>query len=326
MGSTPLQAKGFMVNRKIIKSATTGRALLLILVLSGLSACSLVSGGRLVYDQEGIRIGVEADPSVSRSSQPAPNNHPIDLTPKEIESLLQVIQVSGYSGTLVGMFAKPQPVPLFTPQELSTISGHLATAFREAKPTERVFFSLPKPDVTYSEDRTVGFLFFRGRYLHVALTDHSSLIRTDTGGGEVRDIRDTKGMRLWVTGPVPAAMVPDLEEPRWAHFEKVHVSLNVKEVLGQNEKVPVARMNQGGTGAPVPLPTASSPEVRQGSASTEDVQLQIRELSGTNQELRGRLDEQNKRMQQLQDQVEQLRGELSKSYPKGQSYKILPAQ
>jgi predicted RNase H-like nuclease (RuvC/YqgF family) len=38
----------------------------------------------------------------------------------------------------------------------------------------------------------------------------------------------------------------------------------------------------------------------------------MRELSGTNQDLRGRLDEQNKRMQQLQDQLEQIRRDLPK--------------
>ncbi|BFU92337.1 MAG: hypothetical protein NTAFB01_35240 [Nitrospira sp.] len=298
----------------------------LILAVGNLSGCTLFDHGRSVYDREGIRIGIEADPSVRPSSQTVLNNHPMDLTPIELESLLQVIQVSGYSGTMVGLITKPEPVPLFTPKELSTISGHLAAAFREAKPTERVSFSLPKPDVTYSEDRTVGFLFFRGRYLHVVLADHSSFIRTDTGGGEYKDIRDTKGMKLWVIGPAHAATVPDLEEPQWAHFEKIHISLAVKEVLTQTEKIPAARMSQGGIGSPVPLPAAVSPESRQGSAPPEDLQLQIRELSDANQELKVRLDEQNKRTQQLQDQIEQLRRERSSSDPKGPSFKAVPAQ
>ena len=143
--------------------------------------------------------------------------------------------------------------------------------------------------MTYSEDRTVGFLFFRGRYLHVVLTDHSSFIRTDTGGGEYKDIRDTKGMKLWVAGMARAAIVPDLEEPRWAHFEKVHISLDVKRVLARKEHVPAAPMNQAGAETPIPLPAAVSPEKRQGSASPEDLELQIRELSGANQELEGDL-------------------------------------
>jgi hypothetical protein len=260
---------------------------------------------------------LEADPSVRPSSQTGLNNHPIDLKPKDLEALLHLIQVSGYSGTIVGLMTKPQPVPLFTPLELSTISAHLATAFQEAKLTERVSFSLPKSDVTYSEDRTVGSLFFRGPYLHVIVTDHSSIIRTDTGGGDHKDLRDTKGMKLWLSGPTQAAVVPDLEEPRWAHFERVHISLAVKEVLAHKDYIPVAPTSFVGTG---------SPESRRGGVSPEDMQLQIRELSGSNQELRGRLDEQNTRVQQLQEQLEQLRRELGPSDPKGRSNQTVPGQ
>ena len=287
-----------------------------LITIGNVSGCALFGHERLVYDREGIRIALEADPTVQQPDSSSLNNHPIDLTAKDLESLLQPIQVSGYSGTLVGMFTRPEPVPVFTPKELSVISGPLATAFQEAKPTERVSFSLPKPDVTYSEARTVGYLFFRGPYLHMVLTDHSSIIPTDTGGGgDYKDFRDTKGMRLWVTGPARAATVPDSEEPRWAHFEKVHISLDAKRILARKENVPAAPIDPAAPETPVPLPAAVSPEKRQGSASPEDLERQIQELSGTNQELRGRLDEQNKRMQLLQDQVERLRRELAPSAP-----------
>ena len=291
--------------------------------LGTLSACGVFNGGRLIYDQAGVRIGIEADPSMSRFGQPVLNSHPVDLSPKDLQSLLQVLQVSGYSGTLVGLISNQQPVPLFNPNELSSISGHLAAAFREAKPEERVYFSLPKPDVTYSEDRTVGALFFRGPYLHVVVTDHSSFIRTDTGGGEYKDPRDTKGMKLWVAGPAQAAMVPDLEEPRWAPYEKVHVSLNVKQALSQRA-TPTRRSPEGSV-APPATPASSSPADDHG-VSTEDLKIKMRELSGANQDLRNRLDEQSKRMQQLQDQLEQLRPESDKSDPNGQSDKSVPAR
>jgi hypothetical protein len=313
-----------------MKKRTSFRDILVSTILLGfvlcdlvtLSACGVFNGGRMLYDQEGIRIGVEADPSMSRFGQPVLNSHPVDLSPKDLQSLLQVLQVSGYSGTLVGLISNQQPVPLFNPKELSSISGPLAAAFREAKPEERVYFSLPKPDVTYSEDRTVGALFFRGPYLHVVVTDHSSFIRTDTGGGEYKDPRDTKGMKLWVAGHAQAAMVSDHEEPRWAPFEKVHVSLNVKQALAQRT-TPTHRSPEG-SGAPPATPALSSPAGDHG-VSTEDLTIKMRELSGANQDLRNRLDEQNKRMQQLQDQLEQLRPESATSDPKGQSNKSLPA-
>lgn len=322
--TTGLKSQRF-VRRHSTIAPTIFCVISLIIAIGNLSGCVLFSHERLVYDREGIRIGLEADPSVSWPSPPVLNNHPVDLTSKDLESLLQAIQVSGYSGTIVGLLTRPQLVPLFTSEELSAISGNLAAAFREAKPTERVFFSLPKPDVAYSEDRTVGSLFFRGPYLHIVLTDHSSIIRTDTGGGDYRDIRDTKGINLSVAGPVPTTMVPGSEEPRWAHFERVHISLDIKTVLTQKAYVPTVRTNQKETGSPAPLPAAIPSESRQSSTSPEDLQLQIQDLSGANQELRDRLDDQNMRMQQLQDQVEQLRRELPHSDLKGQPYNAAPS-
>ena len=312
--TTSLKARQSVPFHPIV-SSTTFCFLFLVFTVGHFSGCALFDYERSVYDREGIRIGLEADPSVGRSQRADLNNHPIDLAPKDFESLLRDIQVTGYSGTIVGLVTRPQPVSLFTPKELSAISAHLASAFREAKPTERVFFSLPKPDVVYSEDRTVGALFFRGPYLHVVLTDHSSLTRTDPGGGEARDIRDTMGMRLWVAGPAQAAQIPDLEQPRWAHFERVHIALGVKQVLARAGKDPVQPLRRVGTELSGSLPTAAPSESHRGSTSPEELERQIRDLSSTNEELRRRLDEQNRRMQRLQDQVEQLRHELPQSAP-----------
>lgn len=287
-----------------------------ILIGLPLAGCQLTGPGRLVYDQDGTRIGIEADPTVSRSDHPVLNSHPAGLTPRELESLLKVIQVSGWSGTLAGIVSTPQPVPLFTPKQLSAIAGHLVAALQEAQPTERIFFSLPKPDVAYSEDRTEGSLFLRGRYLHVVVTDHAAFLRADTGGGEPRDIRDTKGMKLWVASPVQAAMVPDLEEPRWAPFEEVHLSLHVKEVLAREEARALiqASRREGIEASTVPIPSIT--DSREPGVSREDLQRLIRELTSSNLELRGRLEEQTKRIKQLTEQVEQLRHDLDRAKAK----------
>ncbi|MBX3328639.1 MAG: hypothetical protein KF682_22420, partial [Nitrospira sp.] len=254
-----------------ILTSITFSLLLLITTIGDLTGCSFLSSDRMVYNQAGIHIGLEGDPTIARSHQLVLNNHPLDLTPHEIESLLQPIQLIGYSGTFSGLITKPQPAPLFTPQELSTISKHLAHALREAKPDERVSFSLPKPGVTYSEERTVGSLFFRGPYLHVVVNDHSSIIRTDTGGGDYKDIRDTKGMQLGIVGADQAAAVPPIEEPRWAPFDRVHISLVVKELSARKGTTSSARTKQGRTDSPVSLPTATSPERPQGSTSPEEL-------------------------------------------------------
>jgi hypothetical protein len=274
-----------------------------------------------LYDQQGIRIGVEPDPTVSRSEHPVQNNHPANLTAKELESLLRVVQVSGWSGTLVGLIETPRPVPLFTPKELSTISTHLTAALHEAKPTERVFFSLPKPDVAYSEDRTAGALFVRGRYLHIVVTDHSSFVQADTGGGEVKDIRDTKGMKLWVARPAQAATVPDIEEPRWAPFETVHLSLSIKDVLASQATPSPIRVDRAEAAVTAPSELGSSRAV----VSPDELQLQIRELTSSNLELRSRLDEQNKRLQALLEELGQLRLELEKAKSAKQATRRSPS-
>ncbi len=264
--------------------------------------------GRVVYDHNDIRLRIEPDPTVSGDVF---NNHPATLTASEVASLLSVIQVSGWSGTVLGALVPPRPVPLFTPRELATIADPLSIAFQEATAGERVAFSLPKPDVTYSEDRTEGALFLRGRYLHVVVTDHSSILRANTAGGDVKDPRDTKGMKLWVAGPAQAAMVPDAEEPRWAPFETVHVSVNVKEVLA----LAVTR----GAGARAAIEDATPPpppDAKTTAPSQEELQLQVRELTKSNLDLRGRLEEQNKKVQELTDQLNALQAEIDKAKKK----------
>lgn len=257
-----------------------------------LSACST---GRVIYDYDDARIGIENDPSVTRAKQRVANSHPAQMSREEIKTLLSVVRVSGWSGTIAGIFETPRPVPLLTHTQLENHSGHLSDALAQAGPQERVVFSFAKPNVHYSEDRTTGALFLRDRYLHVVVTDHSSVIQADTAGGDAKDIRDTKGMKLWVAKPAVEATVPDAELPRWAPFETIHISLNVKEVLAMKD------------------PQQQTPTSRLGAPSQQDLQNQIRELTNSNLELRERLDEQKAKVKDLSEDVNRLRMELEQS-------------
>jgi hypothetical protein len=272
-------------------------------VLSIFIACST---GRIVYNQDDVRIGIETDPSVARSKHPVVNAHPAHISGDDIKTLLGVVRVSGWSGTIAGIFESPRPVPLLTDAQLENHSGHLSEALAQAGPQERVVFSFPKPDVHYSEDRTTGSLFLRERYLHLVVTDHSSVIQADTAGGDARDIRDTKGMKLWVAKPAVEAVVPDAEMPRWAPFETVHISLNVKDVLARRSTPPGASQMTRDDGH-------QRPPARQESPSQQDLQNQIRELTNSNLELRERLDEQKARVKDLTDDVNRLRLELDQN-------------
>ena len=266
--------------RKVVRGGTWS------LIALGLSACAGLTGERIMYDQQGIRVSIEPDRSVSRSTPPALNSHPATLSRDDIQTLLKSVHISGWSGTILGAIQNPQPIPLLKKEELNAIADPLASALQQAGPEERVRFLLPNREAPYSDDRTTGALFVRGPYLHVVVTDHAAFTRADTGGGDAdRDLRDTKGMKLWVAEPARMASLPPNEEPRWVPFETVHVSMNVSEVLG-----------------------LSRAAIRQ-----DDAQRQMQELNKSNLELRSRLAEQDKQLQEMKNELARLQQELEQT-------------
>jgi hypothetical protein len=278
-----------------------------------LTACGATSQQRVLYQASGIQVGLITDMSTNEhATPPVRNRHPAALTPKEIRSLVGSLEVSGWSGTLVGLFSAPQPKPVFTEAELVLIAEPLAAALHEATPRERVFFAIQNPDAPYDTDRTSGSLFFRDDYLHVVLTDHYAFLQADPGGGEKRDPRDTKGMKLWLIGSARAATVPDEKEPRWNVFEKVHISLIPAEVLA-GQRVPQA--TTGSSRAQVTLPADGQPSLKADSAATNapesvnDLRLQMRELTNANLDLRSQLKEQSGTIEKLKAEFEGLRNE-----------------
>lgn len=293
------------------------RHLLLGISVFALSSCSGFSTEQVVYDQKGYRVGVELDPTIKRSHEPVQNDHPAKFTAEELQSLLGMIEVSGWSGTLVGIFAPPRPLPLMSEEDLREVSPYLATAFREAGPTERVFFSLANRKAPYNDDRTAGALFLRGPYMHIVVSDHISILAADTGGGDEKDIRDTKGMRLWVVHPAKAAVLPDFEEPRWAPFETVHISVNTREILALRGARPLTSAGRAATAPVIKAPRQSNDKEGQTSSpaspTPEDLQLQIRELTSSNLDLRQRIEEQTKQMKELTEEMERLYQELEKT-------------
>src|SRR4029079_3940168 len=206
-----------------MRAVTALSHLALALTLAGMSSCALLPNHRVTYDQDDARIGIEDDPTISVKQTAVRNAHPGQLTVEQVRSLTAMIQFTGWSGTVIGIFVSPTPSALLSQEELQKYSTPVTDALKEAGPTERVFFSFPKPGGSYSEDRTAGALFLRGRYLHIVVTDHSSVLRADTGGDNLRDVRDTKGMKLWIARPAEAATVPDAEMPQWAAFETTHI-------------------------------------------------------------------------------------------------------
>lgn len=281
-----------------------------LLVLTG---CGATSQQRVLYQASGIQVGIVTDLSTNdHATSPVRNRHPADLTPKEIRSLIGSLEVSGWSGTMIGLFSTPQPKPVFTEAERILLAEPFAAAFHEATPHERVFFAIQNPDALYETDRTSGSLFFRDDYLHVVLTDHYAFLQTDPGGGEKRDPRDTKGMTLSVVGPARAANVTDQKQPYWNAFEKVHISLKPVEVLA-GQSVP-----QGAPDSSRPLialPATGQPALKADTATTNatesvnDLRLQLRELTNANLDLRAQLKDQSDTIEKLKAEFEGLRNE-----------------
>jgi hypothetical protein len=281
----------------------------LSLMLAGMSSCAWLPNHQVTYNQDDAQVGIEDDPSISVKQTDVRNAHPAQLTVEQVRSLLRVIHLSGYSGTLMGIFVAPEPIPLLSQEELQQYSGPLTDALNIARPTERVFFSFPKPGGRYSEDRTIGALFLRGRYLHIVVTDHSSILRADTGGDNLRTghERDTKAMKLWVARPAERATVPDAEEPKWAPFEITRISLNYAQTLVLLRPVPPTREGRADA--------KSRPPSAEPASSKQDVQEQVRQLSNSNRELRERLDDQSQKTKELSEEVDRLRQELDPTRP-----------
>lgn len=288
-------------------------------------ACHSLGSDQLVYNQQGVRVGIEVDPTVARSS-PEVNAHPADIGPYEMRALLEQLRVSGWSGTLVGFLDAPRPFPLFDKTDLDAVTVPLTEALQKAGPRERVFFSIASKTSPYG-DATAGSFFLRDRYLHVVVTDHKAIARADTAGGDEKDPRDTKGMKLWVAAPYKAAIVPDRQEPRWAPFETVHISLSLKEMaaLKNNgaKETAVIQTDGESRGQPNALsrPPAQPPPT---GTTVQDLQLQIRELTRSNLDLRDKTEDQIRQIKDLKEELIRLQRELERSQPKSSGTRKTP--
>jgi hypothetical protein len=282
-----------------------------IVMLPLLAGCVAPLHQRVTYEERGIQIGLEHDQTIDRASKPVRNDHPAILSPNKMESLLGSVRVTGSVGVLAALFSDVHAIPLFNEVELKLVSRPIADALQQAKPDERVFFSVPDPAKPYQKDRTAGSLFVRGPYLHVMIQDHYVFLKADTSGAEVdRDPRDVKGMRLTATrGGVDE--LPADAEPAWSGLEKVHLAL----LLRQPPDAP-----------PVPTSTAAAPSQPSGQtppipaapeSGAPQLKRQVEELTDSNLELRARLKEQTVQMEQLKEELNRLKRQIEKASPSG---------
>jgi len=302
-------------NRRCHLALRTMFALLCIGYASGagLSGCVGPLNQRVMYESKGTLVGFESDHTIDdKAVPPALNSHPAQFTAEELRTLLGSLEVSGWSGIIIGVFETPHAKPVFTGTELMSLADTFAKAFQEVGPRERVFFSLQNPNARYETDRTAGSLFLRDGYLHIILQDHYSYLKADPGGGEQRDPRDTKGMKLWTVRPAQPATVPEEKEPRWSAFDKVHISLLVRDVLAAFKGNPAPIQ-------PQTAPVQADADQRSPSAKTtetppsnreKDLTQQVQDLDSSNQQLRMQVEQQTKELDTLKEDLRRLRDDL----------------
>lgn len=279
----------------------------------GLSGCVGPLNQRTLYEAKGTQIGVESDHTIDEQAvPPALNSHPAEMTADQMRTLLGSLEVSGWSGIIIGIFETPHPKPVFTGTELMNLAEPFAKAFREAGPRERVFFSLQNPNAGYETDRTAGSLFVRDGYLHVILHDHYGFQKADPGGGEQRDPRDMKGMKLWAMRPAQPASVPEDKEPRWSPFDKVHLSLNVRDVLAAfgGNRGPAKQQPAAAQPATVQPPSPAKEATVPAPSPNTDLQQQVQDLGNANQQLRMQFDQQTAELDKLKEELRRLRDDM----------------
>ena len=300
--------------------ATVLRGLIGTILVINLTGCVSLRPQRVLYNETGIQIGLEPDRSLSRTS-PA-NSHPAPFTPEQIRQLLGVLQVSGYSGTLVGLVVDSPSRPVFSPEELDLIAAPIAKAFQQASARDRIFFSIPNLHARYQRERTEGEVFVRTPYFFVVLKDHSAFTGTDTGGGDdERDPRDHKGMQLSVAPPVQAITVTLENSPHWGPYEQVHLAINLQQAeaaLAAARHIPAgAAMSTLQTQRTKQSARTSEPSRSSAQADTiDDLRLQVRELTNANQDLRKKLAEQTTEMERLKETLTRIQQDLHQSETK----------
>lgn len=125
---------------------------------------------RSVYEDPVNFVRLELDELVLPEWPPTAHNHPKAITADEMAHLLNGMMVQEHRIWLQKWIQGEAPLePVFSPDEVTLLSQHLAQGLSEAKENERVTFYLSQPQTSVKRVITSGGLYIHGTELHFIL-------------------------------------------------------------------------------------------------------------------------------------------------------------
>ena len=143
-------------------------------VLTGLSGCgSFVTASRTVYQDDTLRVFLEADPTVT-VGRSVSNDHPVSLDTTQLSLLLKGVEVERPPGLLKSLVFGPTREAVFSKDEIMALAPQLKEALAQASPKERVSFALMRASSAQGSELTSGAVWVRGRGFHFLLNRYRS--------------------------------------------------------------------------------------------------------------------------------------------------------
>src|SRR3989475_957723 len=131
-------------------------------ILTGLSGCgSFGTASRTVYQDDTLRVFLEADPTVT-SGRSVPNDHPVSLDTTQLSLLLRGVEVERPPGLLKSLVSGPTREAAFSKDEIMALAPQLKEAFAQASSKERVSFALMRSSSGQGSELTAGAGWVRG--------------------------------------------------------------------------------------------------------------------------------------------------------------------
>lgn len=286
----------------------TGLGPVLVMVAILQTACGLEQQILHGHGRSDLQVGLQHDSTTnvigigdmgSGSASPR-NDHPFPFTKTELRQLLGSL----FFTTLDNDTHRNRHLdaPLFRADELNRLVPWLISAFNRASRTDRVFFSLASTPYTPTGGRTIGTLFVRHRYLHVALKPFVFPVE----GGTTHIAGHS--MAIKAAEPVQEVLVQGSGAQLWTKLDTMHISLKLPDEippeLDASQSAEVIGMPDQGGRTEGTSAQANTETARENSNKT--LQRQVEDLAAALKELQGRIAGQATELESVKSEMKRL--------------------